>query len=459
MDRTTGKLIGCLKFVEDGAKEREIEILQYLAALPSGLNHSVRPFGIWSVTGGSIIAMPAAGDRLTSLTDLDAHLWSLTRQLFEAVEFMHDHNVAHMDLKPANILVPSTYGRLTIIDFGISVRLRNKTELLQGYAGTQGYIAPEVGNTKFSPIRADLWSVGKIVKELCMLCRPSTYRDWLSVLSELLLNDNPKKRPMMSEVLEWMLNLDASETQPSGHLGYLLVTHHGLKLKAGASIKIESADGDGTGCPKPLQLRNGAVIPQTVLIRAVLQCPEAIRKTSFVKHAWPQFHKGVRYIRENLEGVRVLQVKNIEDDEGKQDAYRDWLSVLSELLLNVNPKKRPMISEVLEWMLNLNASETQHLRYLLVTHHGLKSKAGASIKIESADGDGTGWPKPLQLRNGAVIPQTVLIRAVLQCPEAIRKTSFGKQDAQYKAMIAQLSNDKKFSVEVCKWVCNSLVTS
>jgi serine/threonine protein kinase len=351
MDRTTGKLIGCLKFVEDGAKEREIEILQYLAALPSELNHTVRPFGIWSVTGGSIIAMPAAGDRLTSLTDLDAHLWSLTRQLFEAVEFMHDHNVAHMDLKPANILVPSTYGRLTIIDFGISVRLRNKTELLQGHAGTQGYIAPEVGNTKFSPIRADLWSVGKIVKELCMLCRPSTYRDWLSVLSELLLNDNPKKRPMMLEVLEWMSNLDASETQPSGHLRYLLVTHHDeLKSKVGATIKIESADGNKTvfddSWPRPLQLRNGALIQQTVLIRAVWQCPEAIRKTLFMKRAWPQFHKGLHYIRNFLEGVK----KNIEDDEGKQDV-------------------------------------------------------------------------------------------------------------QYKAMIAQLSKDKKFSVEVCKWVCNSLVTS
>ena len=208
MDRTTGEVIGCLKFVEDGVKEREIEILEYLAGLPSKLNHTVRPFGIWSVTGGSIIAMPAAGGRLTSLADLDAHLWSLTRQLFEAVGFMHDHNVAHMDLKPANILVPSTYGRLTIIDFGSSVQLRNKTELLQGHAGTEGYIAPEVGRTKFSPIRADLWSVGKVVKELCVLCGPSTYRDRLSDLSERLLNDTPGKRPLMSEVLEWMSKLE-----------------------------------------------------------------------------------------------------------------------------------------------------------------------------------------------------------------------------------------------------------
>ena len=231
MNRGNGELVGCLKFVKDGAKEKEIEILQYFAGVPSEFNHCVRPFGIWTVTGGSIIAMPAAGNRLTSLTDLDERLWSLTTQLFEAVKFMHDNNVAHMDLKPANILVPSTYGRLTIVDFGLSVRLRNKAQLLQGYAGTKGYIAPEVGETKFSPICADLWSVGKVVKELCTLCRPSASRDWLLVLSEQqLLNDDPSKRPMMSEVLESMSNLDASITQPGGHLRYFVISYYFVRL-------------------------------------------------------------------------------------------------------------------------------------------------------------------------------------------------------------------------------------
>jgi serine/threonine protein kinase len=163
------------------------------------------------VTGGSIIATRAAGGHLTSLVDLNTHLWSLTRQLFEAVEFMHNHSVAHLDLKPANILVPKTYGWLTIIDFGSSVRLSHKKQLLQGCVGTQGYMAPEVGHRKFSPIRADLWSVGQVVKELCMLCRPSAYRTRLSDLSKRLLNDNPSKRPLMSEVLEQMLKPDASE--------------------------------------------------------------------------------------------------------------------------------------------------------------------------------------------------------------------------------------------------------
>ena len=229
MDRASGELVGCLKFVEDGVKEKEIEILQFFAGLRSEFNHCVRPFGIWPVAGGSIIAMEAVGNRLTSLTDLDRHLWSVTTQLFEGVKFMHDNDVAHMDLKPANILIPSAYGRLTIVDFGLSVRLKRRNQLLQGHAGTKGYIAPEVGDTKFSPIRADLWSVGKVVKELCMLCRPSISRDWLLVLSEQqLLNDDPTKRPTMSEVLEMMSNFEPSK--PNGHLRYLFYSYFFVRL-------------------------------------------------------------------------------------------------------------------------------------------------------------------------------------------------------------------------------------
>ena len=84
-------MAGCLKFVKDEGKE--IEILQYLAGIPSESNHTVRLIGIWPVTGGSIIAMPVAGNYLTDLNDLDTHLWSLSTQLFEAVKFMHDHNM------------------------------------------------------------------------------------------------------------------------------------------------------------------------------------------------------------------------------------------------------------------------------------------------------------------------------------------------------------------------------
>ena len=84
------------------------------------------------------------------------------------------------------------------------------------------HIAPEVGHTKFRPMRADLWSVGKVIQELCMLCRPSPARDWLLSVSKQLLNKDPNKRPMMSEVLQRMPKFDAIEIPHYGHSSIFL---------------------------------------------------------------------------------------------------------------------------------------------------------------------------------------------------------------------------------------------
>ncbi|KAF8870822.1 hypothetical protein BD779DRAFT_509500 [Infundibulicybe gibba] len=82
--------------------------------------------------------MPSAGSWLTSLRDPDAQLWTAANQLFEAVDFMHQQGVAHLDLKPANILVPLDGGRLSVIHPS-ALRVR---AMLRGRVGTPGYMPP-----------------------------------------------------------------------------------------------------------------------------------------------------------------------------------------------------------------------------------------------------------------------------------------------------------------------------
>ncbi|KAL6299785.1 kinase-like domain-containing protein [Sparassis latifolia] len=150
-----------------------------------------------------IISMPLGGGWITYL-DLNAHLWGASQQLFEAVGFMHDHGVAHMDLKPGNIVIPPIYGRLSIIDFSIAERVRGPGYKLKGYAGTRGYTAPEVGRVAYCPIRADLWSCGKVIEELCEGVKLSFARTWLRQVSTRLMDNDPDKRPMMTEILQAM---------------------------------------------------------------------------------------------------------------------------------------------------------------------------------------------------------------------------------------------------------------
>jgi len=108
---------------------------------------------------------------------------------------MHQHGVAHMDLKPVNILMPLRGGRLSI-DFITSVRAKGVKDMFRGAAGTPGYIASEVEDDRglYSAVRADLWSCGKTLHQLCKLCWPSTERRTLLEIARQMMKTRKNDR-------------------------------------------------------------------------------------------------------------------------------------------------------------------------------------------------------------------------------------------------------------------------
>ncbi len=63
--------------------------------------------------------------------------------MLEAVHAVHQENVVHSDLKPANFVLVK--GRLKIIDFGIAKAVANDTVNIQRdqQIGTANYMSPE----------------------------------------------------------------------------------------------------------------------------------------------------------------------------------------------------------------------------------------------------------------------------------------------------------------------------
>lgn len=63
--------------------------------------------------------------------------------MLEAVQVIHDENVVHTDLKPANFVMVK--GRLKLIDFGISKAIANDTTNIgrDQQIGTANYMPPE----------------------------------------------------------------------------------------------------------------------------------------------------------------------------------------------------------------------------------------------------------------------------------------------------------------------------
>ncbi len=68
---------------------------------------------------------------------------SLTRDVAEALDYAHSHNVLHRDVKPANLLQMGSHVLLS--DFSIASLIdADSSHLSVGWAGSPGYMAPEV---------------------------------------------------------------------------------------------------------------------------------------------------------------------------------------------------------------------------------------------------------------------------------------------------------------------------
>jgi serine/threonine-protein kinase len=89
------------------------------------------------------------------------------RQIARAVAYVHNRQIARLDLKPANVLL-RTDGRLYLTDFG-TVRPSNDSQALTevgSLVGTPLYMAPEQFSSGPVDARTDIYSFGAVVYEM-----------------------------------------------------------------------------------------------------------------------------------------------------------------------------------------------------------------------------------------------------------------------------------------------------
>ena len=89
---------------------------------------------------------------------------AVTRNMLEALDYMHKHKVVHRDLKPENLILAykdNDYD-LRIADFGLASFV-NDGELLKLRCGSPGYVAPEILEDIGYNEKADIFSAGVIL--------------------------------------------------------------------------------------------------------------------------------------------------------------------------------------------------------------------------------------------------------------------------------------------------------
>ncbi|PRP87907.1 hypothetical protein PROFUN_02644 [Planoprotostelium fungivorum] len=100
----------------------------------------------------------------------------IAMQIMDGLEFLHNHDVIHRDLKSDNILVTlnnnSEISTIYIADFDTAKKLTEDAQIAKTAIGTPGFIAPEVWNAEEYTYKCDVFSFGMVLYELLSLMRP-----------------------------------------------------------------------------------------------------------------------------------------------------------------------------------------------------------------------------------------------------------------------------------------------
>ncbi|KAI9564920.1 hypothetical protein GHT06_008661 [Daphnia sinensis] len=125
-----------------------------------------------------LILQLATGGELQSVLDRDEipeekHVVRLLRQVLAGLLFLHNFDIAHLDLKPQNLLLTGPFPEcdIKLCDFGIARHIARGADMRE-ILGTPDYVAPEILNYEPISLATDMWSVGVLAYVLLTGCTP-----------------------------------------------------------------------------------------------------------------------------------------------------------------------------------------------------------------------------------------------------------------------------------------------
>jgi len=149
-----------LRFTREAQTAAQLEHAHIVPIYDVGERDGIAYFVMALVTGGNLAELLAREPRLPV-----EEVRRVLREIADALAYAHQRGVIHRDIKPDNVLLDGTSGRVMVTDFGIARAIEAGTRLtVTGAAvGTPTYMSPEqaVGEREIDG-RTDLYSLGVI---------------------------------------------------------------------------------------------------------------------------------------------------------------------------------------------------------------------------------------------------------------------------------------------------------
>jgi serine/threonine protein kinase/tetratricopeptide (TPR) repeat protein len=226
--------------------------------------HIVQAFelGTWGLPSGDRLAyytmeLARGVDFVTAIKDRDARtISSLLAQALSALAHIHSNELLHLDIKPENLLVTvSDSPWLTLVDFGLARRMSGDAS---GFArGTLAYMAPEMLAGGPVDVRADLYSLGRMLFEGLT---GETFEP--DAVLPLLEHRRPDLPPALCHLIDRLAATESDKRPPRAHAALAELSGFEPRLE-----EPESETGTGTMLVAPLIGRQQELNDARKLIR------------------------------------------------------------------------------------------------------------------------------------------------------------------------------------------------
>lgn len=202
------------RFVQEArmmAKWRHENIIQiYYAGDEAGLFYYVMEY----VDGYDLASIMSVYEEKGELMPIDDVL-RIGDSLAKALDYAHSQGIIHRDVKPANVMIANSDGRVVLGDFGLALDLTNKTQ--GDVFGSPHYIAPEQARRSSDAVpQSDLYALGVILYEMVTGATPFNDPNPASLALQHITESPPSPRsvnPSISVQVEEVL-LKALEKSP-----------------------------------------------------------------------------------------------------------------------------------------------------------------------------------------------------------------------------------------------------